>query len=183
MSHLRLLSLSALLLLQACVGHLASSSPPGSLIGPPAGDRSVIERGSITAFADEVPWQPDGDELVVEERQRDGSLACYRRFELAAEAVDVEAACAGCGPVWRVSFRRVDDPGEVGLCTDPKTPRDGEVRLLAWSPKEASVYRGWSEASPWVWWYSGVKHGGLVSFHWSAAPDRSPGWGHATARR
>ncbi len=182
MSQLRLLSLAALLMVQAaCVGHLASTAPPGSLIGPPAAGRAVVERGTITA--DAGPWQPDLDELVVEERNRDGSLACFRRFGLEAERVELEADCSGCGPVWRVTFEQLDDPAEVGICTDPKTPRDGEVRLLAWSPDEASVFRGWSGSAPWVWWYSGVKHGSQVSFHWAAAPDRSPGWGHATARR
>lgn len=183
MRHVSLLALSAILLQAACAGHLATPPPPGGLLGPPAPDRAVIERGSLATSDEAGSRDPDGDVLVVEERLRDGALGCFRRFGLEAERVGVEADCPGCGPVWRVAFQRLDDPGEIGLCTDPKTPRDGEIRLLAWSAEEASIYRGWSEDAPWVWWYSGVKHGGRVSFHWSAAPDRSPGWGHATARR
>ena len=184
MTSVRLLALSAVLLQAACASHLSSLAPPtGALDGQAPPGRAVLERGSLGVTA-EQPWGAVGDELVVQERLDDGSVACFRRFELDARPVQVEAACPGCGPVWRVRFDRVDDPGDTGVCADPKAPRDGEVRLLAWSAEEASVYRGWSAAAPWVWWYSGVRHGGRVSFHWSAEPDpSSSGQGFAAVRR
>jgi len=151
----------------------------------------ITESGTLVRAPSGGPFESALGELVVQE-QVGHALTCRVRFAL--EGVPVEATCPACEPAWQVTFALVSEPeadpdpdadpdapvepslvGDPSRCVDPDLPHDGEVRVWAYSPSDASLYEGHPRLGLWVWWYGAGHHGDEVEFGWSgdvgAAPD------------